>query len=341
MGCQICSTVDEEFEIEKRYDKRGLFRFFNKSGECYINSILQIFLHNELILNTLESIKQTDIKIEQNEGKLIFEIKKLIIDIKNNKDILDNSRIKDAMILINEGYKNNSADINDFICDLINELTEELPRKEQFKINLPKDETTCKALNKLINKFYLKNNSIFLDLFFGNTMIEYICNKGHLIDVKFMSFITLDFSLYSFANKKNIELNEILDYKFSIKQQEKEKFCHLCGEKISYSEKEFLYSIPNILIIFISRKINNQFCNNKIVFNVQLNLNKYIKNNSENNPKFKLFGIVQNNIGHFCSATINNYDKNWYFFNDSNEPILVNNEIDKFNPQLLFYFKTY
>lgn len=338
MGCELCSTIDS-LDLGNEYNNSGgLFRFINKSGECYINSFLQIFLHNKLITDVIYSINQNDINKEQNEGKLINAINKLLTEIQNNVMILNPIEIKDAMICINEEYKNNNADANDFICDFINELISEIPRKEEFKINIPNNEIASQALAKLINRFYKRNNSIFLELFFGNSIIEYYCIKDHLIDIKFNTFITIDLSLYSFKDKKTIKIEELLDNTFNtIKEQDLTKTCKICGDNNNYYEKNYIYSLPKILILYISRNFENCFYDNKIEFKKEINMEKYIKYNNKINANYMLFGIIQNINGHYNSATVNNNDNNWYFFNDDYEPSKANEELNKFNPVFLFY----
>jgi hypothetical protein len=342
MGCNICSAIEDSLDFETKYNAKGLYRFMNKSGECCINSFLQIFLHNQLITDVINSINQKDINKDQNEGKLINAINKLLNEIRNNVIILSPIEIKEAMICINEEYKNNSADANDFICDFISELINEIPKKEEFKINIPSNEIASQALIKLINRFYKKNNSIFIELFFGNSMIEYYCIKGHLLDIKFNTFITIDLGLYSFKDKKTIKIEELLDYSFnSIKNQDFTKMCKICGDNNNCYEKHYIYSLPKILILYISRNFENCFFDNKIEFKNEINMEKYIKYNDKISTKYKLFGIIQNINGHYNSATINNDDNNWYFFNDDYEPSTVNKDLNKFNPVFLFYNLTY
>lgn len=331
-------TFEDDLILEKQYNNEGLYRFVNESGECYINSFLQIFLNNKLISDILLRIDKKDINKEQNEGKLINAIIQLLEEIKNNITILSPIKIKEAMICLNEDYKNNSGDINDFICDFINELIAEVPRTEEFIINFPKNEIASKALSKLINRFYKRKKSIFVDLFCGNIFIEYYCKYNHLIDIKFNSFITIDLSLYSFKGKKSVKIEEILDDNFcSLKEQEYTKMCKTCGQEIKYGEKNYIYNLPKILLLYINPNIDNCFYDNKIEFKTEINMEKYIKYNNTTNSNYKLFGIIQNINGHYNSATINNKDNNWYFFNDDHEPLIVNKELNKFNPVLLFY----
>lgn len=299
---------------------------------------MHIFLYNKSITDIISKIEEKDINKEQNKGKLITAINQLLKEIKNNTTILSPIKIKEAMICLNEEYKNNSGDINDFICDFINELIAEVPRKEDIIINFPNNEMAYKALNKLINRFYKRNKSIFVDLFCGNSLIEYYCKNNHLIDIKFNTFLTIDLSLCSFKDKKYIKIEEILDDKFStIKEQDYTKMCKICGKEVNCGEKNYIYNLPKILLLYISRNIDNCFYDNKIEFDKELNMEKYIKYNNIIYSNYKLFGIIQNINGHFNSATINNKDNNWYFFNDDYEPSIVSKDLNKFNPVLLCY----
>ena len=211
MGCKSCLAND----IEEIYDLskiNGLFRFYNKNGECYINSFLQIILHNKILLEIINSI-------DKNNDKMILinELLRLLNEAKTASIILDPNNVKNIMISINEAYTNNGEDISNLISDFINELSLELPKNDKYKILFPEDEIAKNALNKLIKRFYTNNYSEFTEIFYGNNMIEYTCKKGHLINVKFMAFITLDLSIYSFTSKEEISLKEIIDNKFQLK----------------------------------------------------------------------------------------------------------------------------
>ena len=177
-----------------------------------------------------------------------------------------------------------------------------------------------------------------MSFFFGNSLVEYYCIKDHLIDIKFNTFITIDLSLYSFKDKKTIKIEELLDNTFNtIKEQDLTKTCKICGDNNNYYEKNYIYSIPKILILYISRNFENCFYDNKIEFKKKINMEKYIKYNNKINANYMLFGIIQNINGHYNSATVNNNDNNWYFFNDDYEPSKANEELNKFNPVFLFY----
>ena len=109
MGCKSCLAND----IEEIYDLskiNGLFRFYNKNGECYINSFLQIILHNKILLEIINSI-------DKNNDKMILinELLRLLNEAKTASIILDPNNVKNIMISINEAYTNNGEDISNLI----------------------------------------------------------------------------------------------------------------------------------------------------------------------------------------------------------------------------------
>lgn len=336
MGCKSCLTSDIE-EINYSKSINGLFRFYNKGGECYINSFLNILLHKDLFLNIINSLD-----MNYDNMKLITELIQLINNSKIEGMILDAKNIKDIMISINnEAYNGNGGNLKDLILDFVNEISSELPSKDKYHIILPEDQKINNALNKLIKKFYSKNNSVFTEIFYGNNMIESLCQKGHIIDVKFNVFITIDLSIYSFINKDKIYIEEIFNEQYKIKNANKTKYCNLCNEEVTIQEKEFIYNLPKIVIIYFSRNFDDKYYENKIEFTKNIDFKNYLKNvdNNENDTIYHLFGIIQNCNGHYNSIAINNYDNKWYFFNDENEPLLVNQDVNKFNPIALFYSK--
>lgn len=334
MGCNNCLTNDTE-EIYNFKRTNGLFRFINESGECYINSFLQILLHNTLFLNVINSIE-----IKNEKMQLINELLNIIKKSQNEDIFLNPTKIKDIMISLDDSYHNNGGDLNILISDFINELSTELPKSEKYSIKFPEDEITKNALNKLIKKFYSKKNSEFTKIFYGNTLIEYTCKNSHLINAKFMIFITINLSIYPFINKDIICVEEILENNFKIRNTDRIKYCEICKEEVLIDEAEYIYNLPNIIILYFPRIYDEKYYNNKIKFTKDLDFKNYLKKKDYDNPIYHLFGVIQNIHGHFNSATINNFDNNWYFFNDLDEPLLKNiEEIYKLNPIALFYSK--
>ena len=62
---------------------------------------------------------------------------------------------------------------------------------EAKKPEYPSDPKEIFAFDKLQNKFFNKNKSFLLDLFYGRLKREYICKNNHIIIIKITTFNTL------------------------------------------------------------------------------------------------------------------------------------------------------
>lgn len=328
MGCGIVNVKDED--KDKIY---GLFGFKNINGECFINSVLQIFTHLNIFNSKINNyINKNDKNFK--EKVLLAEYKNILTLINKKIKIISSLNIRKAMSIINEQYMNsNELDANDFITDFIIEMNEELSIERTNKLKIPENEIEQNAFKKLIKKYY-KNESFIMDMFFGIKKIEKLCASNHIIDAQFENFILLELNIYPFIKKESINVKEILDLNF--KDISCISKCNECQKESESIQKIKLYSLPEILIIYFGRNIDGKFYDNKITFDEIIDMNLY----AISKEKYSLFGIIQNINGHYSSCTINNYDEKWYFFNDSEEPKkLKNNEIFLFNPIFLFYLK--
>jgi ubiquitin C-terminal hydrolase len=177
------------YEYKEKY--QGIFGFSNNKlmNNCFMNSSLQNLLHCETFKNLLHSIQD---KYLYNKP-LTREVKSLITQINNGEDDLDPRNIKSILSNIEEKYKyNKQNDANEFITIFLGELLKELNGIGEYKIEkIPKDELEMKAFYKLEDKFFNKNKSFLLDLFYGRLKRQYICENGHICAIKFNNFNTL------------------------------------------------------------------------------------------------------------------------------------------------------
>lgn len=329
MGCGICNTIEK--------GSNGLFGFKNINGECFINSILQIFTHLNIFnekINIYINKNHNNKENSYTKKFLLIEYKKILELINKQEKVISSINIKKAMSKINDQYNNlNSLDANDFITDFIIEMSNELPSPRNNKLKKPINKIEQNSFNKFIKKFY-KNESFIMDMFFGIKKNEILCANNHIIKVQYENFILLELSIYPFREENLINLKDIL--KFNFKESHTIEKCDECQKESECIKKIKIYNVPDILIIYFGRTIDNKFYDNKIIFENIINMNEY----TNSKEKISLFGLIQNIKGHYSACTINKYDKKWYYFNDSEEPQkLKNNEIFLFNPIFLFYKK--
>ena len=160
----------------------GLTGLKNIGNSSYINSILQILSNTpELMFYYISGLYKKDIKISEVKkkgyvpGKLSNEFANLLKNMWiDNQKVVNPKEIKYAMADLNYEFNNNNQqDSSEFLMFLLNFLHEEI-NKENIKSKSlfyepPKgeNETDIAASQRFWNLFRRKNNSIIIDLFYG------------------------------------------------------------------------------------------------------------------------------------------------------------------------------
>ena len=166
----------------KPESNHGLTGLKNIGNSSYINSILQILSNTpELMFYYISGLYKKDIKIPQIKkkgyvpGKLSSEFANLLNKMwLENKKVVNPQDIKYAMADLNYAFNNNNQqDSSEFLMSLLNFLHDEINREKTNSGSLfyepPKDEdeTDIAASQRFWNLFKRKNNSIIIDLFYG------------------------------------------------------------------------------------------------------------------------------------------------------------------------------
>ena len=290
---------------------------------CYMNSSIQCLFHLKKFTDFIFNYEC----IENKYLNLVNATKELLINMIKNKDNLNVENIKNAMGKIDDRYKyNNQEDANEFISNFLNNLLEETSDKNKFidKNNNIIDKLEKEAYDKFYNKFYKKKGkSLLLNLFYGNLITVKYCKNCRLkSNIKFSAYNMLELPIYELSKnntyRTSLDIDKILDSYFSDSIFNQKCKCN----RLIYM-KNYLFSIPNYLIIFFGRTVNdNQYINDNIIYNDKLNLNKYLYNNKNNYSNYFLECVILHSgsakSGHYtCLCQVSG---GWYFFNDSQKP---------------------
>ena len=250
------------------------FQNNNLSNNCFMNSSLQNILHCEMFINLMRSIQ--DYKLTNKP--LAREIKKIINQIDKGKDELDPSNIKSILSEVEEKYKyNEQNDANEFITIFLNQLLKELIGVgiENYKLcKVPNNELEKNAFYKLENRFFEKNKSFLLNLFYGRLKREYICVKEHVCLVKFNKFNTL-------ILPQPVKSNKIIDL-LKLYQDSKAIndtiFCQICKKDVKYSIKTKIYSIPKYFILCLEKESFYYHSSQSIDYPINLKTEDFMEN---------------------------------------------------------------
>ena len=166
----------------KSSSNHGLTGLKNIGNSSYINSIIQCLSNTpELMYYYISGLYKKDIKIKEIKkkgyvpGKLSEEFSNLLCKMWiDDKKVVNPKEIKYAIADLNYEFNNNNQqDSSEFLIFLLNYLHEEINREQIKTGNLfyepPKGETESDitASQRFWNLFRRKNNSIIIDLFYG------------------------------------------------------------------------------------------------------------------------------------------------------------------------------
>jgi ubiquitin C-terminal hydrolase len=309
---------------------KGIFGFSNNKmlNNCFMNSSLQNLLHCEKFCGLLHSI--SDNKLYNKP--LSKEVKKLICQMYNGEDELDSTKVKTILSEVEEKYKYNSQnDANEFITIFLNKLLIELKDEGKYETsNIPSDDLEIKAFYKLEDKFFIKNKSLMLNLFYGRLKREYICQNGHIFSIKFNNYNTLILPQPTTSNK----IVDLLKLYQEDKKINDTIFCKDCQHEVKYSIKTSIYDIPKYLILCLEKEMS--YYSPGLDYPNKLYSKDFMANY---NGDYALNSLIEysgnRKSGHYIAKVCQ--DNKWYSISDRQYWEISKEEIHDRNAIILFY----
>ena len=327
-----------------------------------LNSILQCFCSIEKFINYFKYIYSRN-----NSNNLCSSFKIILDKLWPNNNEVETSENKVELKEFNEklqkmnftNYKTSKYIIENLVDFLITTLHKELNNVNSDSIEGESEQIVDKR-DKLSSfclyteNFTEKNRSIISDLFYATICNQIQCYKCKNIFFDFKTYFYLNYlieDVWEFKKKinNNIKISELSIYdfffynlKFDNLEDENQLKCDVCNMKCNFLRTKYLSFCPEILILVLNRRKENNIKINIIEY---INLAQFIEYKNTG-YLFKLIGVVsslekENNKTDFIAYCCDPITNNWYKFNDTEINIsdFKREIINVTNPYLLFYQK--
>lgn len=323
----------------------------NLGNTCYLNSILQILLHNRELMRFFLDPSCIPVLVANKSYKdsvVAAKFVELFVsywtkdDVTLSNDLKFFKRALGAHFSEFEGSKQN--DQHECITYLLDLLHQSFSVKRTFVISgdsdNPIDKLEKQALESLANdlrgyevphKPGVIHVSPISDLFLGQSHARTECVNCHNVSHRFDTFNTLQVQIPK--KKKDtsseIDLYDCLNYFTSITQLDKDNMftCDNCKVKNRSRRRTMLWRLPKVLIVHIVRNLkmikDGEFHETKdpreVELPLSLDLSKYVSNRF-NKTTYDLEGVGCHHgmpsFGH-CTSYLCTDDKGWHVYDDS------------------------
>ena len=286
----------------------------NRLAKIYYDLILYLNesknINNDKTTNCLEVLKKLKLFLESNK---VEDGKYFIITFMN--------KIHEEICEINENriQNVNQFDFKEVFYNFRTSISESII-SNLFLISI-KNKRTCLNCKNNCTKYQLKGQNYII--FQINEIMEYkreITNKNYNIRIIPQN---LKYDLY---------LNDCFDF-FQKNIKENNVYCQICN-KFEIVSKNSLFTLPDIFIIIFE---NKECFNYKLIYDIDINLNKYVQFNKDN--YYSLYGLInQENINDYSAYCKNTDNNKWYKYK-INSIEEYNGNITSLLPYILFYKK--
>ena len=308
---------------KNEFNEKKLYGFNNPQNDCFMNASLQLLTHiDELTYFIKKCCENENEKDNQLKNKYYNIIKE--IEEGNGNKIINGKAIKEEIGKLDERFQTNQQqDASEFISFFIGRLLEETQGTKDIN-SLEEalkelDELEKEGFNRLWKRFFLrKGKSYIVDLFYGILKVETRNKKDDRLEsIRFNMFNILELPIYYLLkeSKSNVlSMDKILHSFFKDKKDNDD------GQTY---EMTSIMKLPKYLLIFFNRSVDEDYLDNKIIYNEHISMKTYLslsKHMNNTTSSYSLESIIEytgnSKSGHY-TAICKISNENWYRFSDS------------------------
>lgn len=294
----------------------------NLGNTCYANTCIQNLVHCSTFISVLFD------KSEQKGKKITKSFMNCCSSLTSSSRYFNPKEFLDTFTRSHSSFNSFAQhDTQEFCRSLLDDISKEtnrvknIPQYKEFNTS----NKSKKALDIEFDQLFReREDSIIVDIFYGQLSTTYTCMKCNFTSFSFEKFLDLPLQ---FPQKtpigRSIDLNDMLTEHFKNEQFNWESKCEGCQCKTSHTKHTRISSLPKVLIISFQRYniITNRKINTSVKYGENIDLKDYIDNELIENydeTRYRLFGISHHagtmDFGHYY-ANVKVKDK-WYEFND-------------------------
>jgi ubiquitin carboxyl-terminal hydrolase 8 len=318
--------------IQKReiYNRKGLSGLINLGNKCFLNSTLQCLSHSLKLTDYFLSSRHIKDDPEQlnrrkNEHPLLVSYCNLMINIwETNQLIKPKTFVEQISKFVTKYSTHQQQDSHEcllYILDLLHKaLGYNIDVEIQGEVKTPADALMKSSLESWRQHYHREYSSI-VDMFHGLTYNQIECLQCTKRQDVFEPFVSLSIDIH--MDGSSVDIRECLDAFFKREESVPTWKCEDCRSECGCKKSQYVWSLPNYLIIHLKRFTTT---GNKNYTNVNyplddLDLTQFItpEKGDPNNYIYSLYAVNYHsgdtNSGHYWSCC-KNLDNNWYLFND-------------------------
>lgn len=340
----------------------GLIGLTNLGNTCFLNSALQCLLNTPQIADYfMNDLHMKEINITNplgSKGAVTLSFAHLTKQYWSREDI-DEINPKELYGVISHfapqfshGTQEDSHEFIAFLLDIIHEDLNRVKVKPTIEDKDYNDDKLEEHASEAWKHYLMRNKSIIVDLFQGQSKSTLKCLKCGLVSHKFEPFMYLSLPIPEQTKKKQkVTLVECMEeFSKEEKLEGDERWnCPKCKTLVDSTKKMEIWKLPNLLIVHLKRfkftREKRAKIRTLIDFpHVDLDLTKVAAGQQRDKPIYDLYAVSnhEGNLGggHYYTFAKNRDDANWYAYNDSEVLTLSPDQLVSPAAYLLFFSKS-